>query len=232
MPWKQVVSGILTIPIRVVMHDNPGSFDYLNPVLKTDSQELSINKNFSLSGFTCPSGTCVRETSVSIDTRLSDYDGLQEIRIRSYVKEPDGNIMHASINVLVDIQNGDPENPLDRKAFARAKGWYTDSGYCEADILSDLPTGPIAAWSPTVRAIHHGTSDDLAISRHIVTLDADNHAGIPGTVLRSGNGELPTTTLDLSGLSSGTHRLAIRAECDDPRGSTNSGVMQVTFTVP
>ena len=231
MPWKQVVSGVISIPIRVILHDNPGEFDYLNPVLKTDSQELSINKNFDLSGFTCPMGTCVRDTSVSLDTRLSNYDGIQEIRVRAYVREPDGNVMHASINVLVNIQNGDPENNLDRKAFARAKGWYSDSGYCEADILSELPTGSMD-WNPTVQVVWHGSSDDLPVSRYIVTVDADNHAGIPGTVIRSGSGELQPTTLDLSGLSSGTHRLAIRAECDDPRGSTNSGIMQVVWTVP
>jgi len=229
MPYKQVVSGIITLDVRLILHENPGTVTSVNPVLKTDSQELSLPKTYL--DWTC-TGTCERWVRLTVDTRLSNYDGVQEIRIRTFVDEPDGNEMHASVNTLVDVQNGDPENPIDRRAYQRFKGWYTGSGYCEPDILTDLPIGPIASWSPTVQALDHGASDDLAVSRYVVSLDANVHKGIPGTVLLSGEGELQPTTLDLSGLASGTHRLSIRAECDDPRGSTNVGVGVTTFTVP
>jgi hypothetical protein len=232
IPYKDVVSGVLTIELRFILHDNPGEFAYFNPVLKTDSQELSLDHDESLAGWTCPVGTCVRTATTTVDTNLSAYDGVQEIRVRSFVDEPDGNRMHASVNALVNVQNGDPENPIDRKAYERGKGWYTDSGYCEADILSDLPSGPISDWAPTVQAVHHGTSEDLAVSRYIVSVDADAHAGIPGTVITQGSGELQPTVLDLSGFDSGEHKLAIRAECDDQRGSTNAGVLVTTWMVP
>lgn len=227
IPTQEVVSGTLTLKLRFVLHDNPGTFAYFNPVLKTDSQEISLPHDESLTGWTC-SGTCMRTVTTTIDTTLSDYDGIQEIRIRAYVDEPDGNRMHASVNALVDIQNGAPENPIDRRAYQRFKGWYTGSGYCEADILSDLPVGS----SVKVQAVHHGSAEDLPVSRYIVTVDADVHAGIPGTVIAQGTGELPPTVLDLSRFPAGEHRLAIRAECDDPRGSTNAGVGVTTFTVP
>jgi hypothetical protein len=139
--------------------------------------------------------------------------------------------MHSSLNALVNIQNGDPENPIDRRAYQRFKGWYTDAGYCEANVLSDLPIGPVASWSPTVQAAWHGASDDLRVSRYRVALDADAHAGIPGTTLLSGNGDLPPTVLNMGSLAPGSHKLSIRAECDDPRGSTNVGVGVVVFTV-
>jgi hypothetical protein len=232
MPYKQPVSGVVTINVRIIMHDNPGEFLYLNPVLKTDTQELSLEKNFSLQGLTCPDATCEAWATVSIDTRQSDFDGFQEIRIRSYVDEPDGNRMHASVNTLVDLRNGRPHNPIDRRAYQRGKGWYSGSGYCEADILTDLPVAPVLVWTPTVQAVHHGAADDLAVSRYRVTLDADAHAGIPGVVLASGTGQLSPTTVTLAGLGSGMHRLAVRADCDDPRGSTNSGILLVWFEVP
>lgn len=233
VPYKQVVSGVLTFDVRLIMHNNPGSFDYLNPVLKTDSQELSLpHVTAGVQGMTCPTGTCERHVTLSVDTRLSNYDGVQEIRIRTYVRESDGNIMHASLNMLVNVQNGDPENPIDRKAYERFKGWYTVSGYCEASLLSDVPLAPVSSWHPVVQALNHGASDDLAVSRYSVRLDADNHAGIPGTILASGNGQLQPTTLNISGLAPGTHKLSIRAECDDPRGSTNVGVGVIEFKVP
>jgi hypothetical protein len=232
MPYKQPVSGVVTIDVRIIMHHNPGDFVYLNPVLKTDSQELSLAKNYSLEGLSCPDATCEAWATVSIDTRLSDFDGFQEIRIRAFVDEPDGNRMHASVNTLVDLRNGRADNPIDRRAYQRGKGWYTGSGYCEADILSDLPVAPVLAWAPMVQVVHHGAADDLPVSRYKVTLDADAHAGLPGIVIASGTGELVPTTASTVGLGSGMHRLAVRAECDDPRGSTNSGVLVVWFEVP
>jgi hypothetical protein len=232
MPYRQPVSGVVTIDVRIVMHHNPGEFLYLNPVLKTDSQELSLAKNFSLQGLSCPDGTCEAWTTVSVDTRLSDFDGFQEIRIRAFVDEPDGNRMHASVNTLVDVRNGRANNPIDRRAYQRGKGWYTGSGYCEADILSDLPVAPILGWAPTVQVAHHGAADDLPVSRYRVTLDADAHAGHPGAVLASGTGELGPTILSTAGVGSGMHRLAVRADCDDSRGSTNTGVLVVWFEVP
>lgn len=226
------MSGVINLDVRLIMHANPGEFAYINPVLKTDSQELSLPKNYSLEGWSCPVGTCEQWVRLSVDTRLSAYDGIQEIRIRAFVDEPDGNRMHSSLNVLVNIQNGAPENPIDRRAYQRFKGWYTDSGYCEPDILTDIPVGPIADWRPTVQIVHHGSSEDLAVSRYVIAIDANAHHGNPGTVIAQGNGELQPTQLDLSGLPPGVHRLSMRAECDDPSGSTNVGVGVTTFTVP
>ncbi|MDQ3691494.1 MAG: hypothetical protein M3406_15975 [Chloroflexota bacterium] len=227
IPYKQVVSGTLTLKLRFILHDNPGTFAYFNPVLKTDSQEISLPHDTSLEGWTC-GGTCSRTVTTSIDTTQSDYDGIQEIRIRAFVDEPDGNRMHASVNALVNLQNGEPENPIDRKAYQRFKGWYTGSGYCEAGILSDLPVGS----SVKVQVLHHGAAEDLPVTRYKVTVDANVHAGIPGTVIAQGTGELQPTVLDLSQFAAGAHTLAIRAECDDPSGSTNVGVGVTTFTVP
>ena len=232
LPYKQVVSGVISFDVRLILHQNPGEFAYINPVLKTDSQELSLAKDYSLQGWTCPDSTCTEWVTVNVDTGLSNYDGVQEIRLRTFVDEPDGNRMHASLNPLVNVQNGAPENPIDRRAYQRFKGWYTDSGYCETDVLSDIPVGPVSNWQPTVQAVNHGSSEDLSVSRYLVALDANVHAGITGTVLLSGDGQLQPTILDLSGLAPGTHTLSIRAECDDPRGSTNSGVGIVRFEVP
>lgn len=231
MPWGQVVKGKFTLPVTVIMHDNPGKFTYFNPVYKTDSQELSTDKNFSLQGKTCPSGTCTWTVPITIDTAKWNYSGLQELRIRSYVQEPDGKIMHSSINVFPNVQNGKSKNDMDRKRFPRGKGWYTAAGYCEADILQFPPMAPLTSWSPTAQVIWHGASDDLKPTGYTVSIDADAHAGIAGTVLAKGTGAMPARTFNISGLSSGRHKLSIKADCNSPLGSTNSGVLVFWFDV-
>ncbi len=52
-----------------------------------------------------------------------------------------------------------------------------------------------------------------------------------GTVLHSASGEfVGTKSIDTSKLALGTHKLHMKADCDDPR-ATNSGVGVVTFRV-
>jgi hypothetical protein len=235
MPYDQTVSGVIGIDVRVILHDNPGQFDYLNPVLVSNSQELSLAHDLTLHNFTCPIGTCTGWVHLDVDTRLITSDGLEEIRLRAYVDEPDGNIMHASINTLADFRNGNPLSNLDRRAYQRGKGWYTGAGYCESDVVSDLPVGPVSGvWSPALRIADHGAADDLSVTHHSVRLDPDFHADpqVPGTIYVDGSGPWEgSVAIDTTTLANGRHRLVLRADCDDPRGSTNSGVLVVAFAV-
>ena len=235
LPYKQTVSGVIGIDVRIILHDNPGQFDYLNPVLVSNSQELSLAHDLTLHDLTCPVGTCTGWVHLDVDTRLISSDGLQEIRLRAYVDEPDGNIMHSSINTLANFRNGNPVSDLERRAYQRGKGWYTGSGYCESDVVSDLPVGPVSGvWSPALRIVDHGAADDLPVTHHSVRIDPDFHAvpPVPGTILVEGSGPWAgSVAIDTTKLADGRHRLVLRADCDDPRGSTNSGVLVVVFTV-
>jgi hypothetical protein len=233
MPWGQAISGQIWMEVRLILHDNPGKFDYFNPVYKTNSREYSTAKNYSLQGWTCPSGTCEKIVKIPIYAANWDKGGLNELRIRAYVKEPDGGIMHSSVNVFPLVQNGKTRSDMTRKRYPRGKGWYTGTGYCEANILQFPPVHPTASWVPSVQAIRHGAAEDRGVSRHVVALDANAHAGIPGTVLKQGTGELPATPINLAGLEPGPHRLSIRAECDAADlGAVNSGVQVFWFDVP
>jgi hypothetical protein len=235
MPYHQTVSGVIGLDVRIILHDNPGRFDYLNPVLVSNSQELSLAHNLTLHDFTCPVGTCTGWVHLDVDTRLISSDGRQEIRLRAYVDEPDGNIMHSSINTLATFRNGNAVSDLDRRPYQRGKGWYTGSGYCESDVVSDLPVGPVSGvWSPALRIVDHGAADDLPVTHHSVRLDPDFHAvpPVPGTILVDGSGPWAgSVAIDTRTMANGRHRLVLRADCDDPRGSTNSGLLVVAFTV-
>jgi hypothetical protein len=236
VPIEQTVSGIIGLDVRIILHDNPGHFDYWNPVLVSDAEELSLPHVTDLHGLTCPSGTCAAWSHEDVDTRKLSYDGRQELRIRAYTEIPDGNVMHSSINALMVLENGKPTNPLDRRAYQRGKGWYTDSGYCEASFLSAVPYAPVSGtWTVKVKIEDHGASEDLAVTRHTIRLDPDFHAEppVPGKIISDGSGQLAETSLsiDTTSLADGPHKLHMRADCDDPRGSTNSGVLVIPFVV-
>ena len=169
-----------------------------------------------------------------LDTAKFQQAGLQEIRLRAFVDEPDGNRMHASLNWQAHVENGKSRADVTRRPYLRGKGWYTGSGYCEPDVAAvPLPDAPLTGvWSPSLRIVDHGTRSDLPVSRHSVRLDADAHNGVPGTVLKEGTGSWSgIVAIDTALLAPGEHRLSLRAECDDPRGSTNAGVLVVTFIV-
>jgi hypothetical protein len=197
LPDRQHVSGVIGIDVRIILHDNPGTFDYFNPVLVSDTQEISL-PHVPILGLTCPVGTCARFAHVDVDTSLLDFDGYQEIRIRAYTNTPDGNIMHSSINALPYVANGKTVDDLDRRAYERGKGWYTGSGYCEASFVSVIPTDPISGtWTPTVKIENHGDTDDLPVTHHTIRIDPDFHAipPVPGTIIVDGPGQLLQTTL-------------------------------------
>jgi hypothetical protein len=236
LPLEQTVSGVVGIDVRIILHDNPGKFDYWNPVLKSNSQELSLAHVTNLNGMTCPDGTCTGFSHADVDTRLLTNDGRQEIRLRSYTKTPDGNVMHASINGHMIVRNGKTVSDVTRLPFERGKGWYTGSGYCEASFVSKVPqTAVSGTWSPTVKIAWHGTAEDLKVTHHTIRIDPDFHATppVPGTIIKDGAGDLVQQNLSINTttLSNGLHRLHLRADCDDPRGSTNSGVLIIPFTV-
>lgn len=240
IPERESIQGA-TIPldIRLVLHDNAARTDTQYPglsiVLKGKSQETTIKKA-SYPGWTCPVGTCERWFHYDLPQSAFANSGLQEIRFRFFVDEPDGNRMIASGNWQTYINNGKPRADVTRQAYLRAKGWYTGAGYCETSVRSvpipdDVIDTPI--WSPTVAQVWHGTAADLPVTGYDNRYDADNHAGIPGTVLASGDGPFGPAPLSVpvGSIAAGTHKLNTRADCDDPRGSTNSSVLVLPFTV-
>jgi hypothetical protein len=64
-------------------------------------------------------------------------------------------------------------------------------------------------------------------------LTPDNHKGIAGTMLKAGSGPFGPAALNVpaGSLPAGTHKLNMRADCEDPRGSTNSGILVLPFRV-
>jgi hypothetical protein len=234
IPERDTLSADTTIPVTVILHENPGTLQDISLVFKTDESETTVAK--VAPGFrTCrATETCSTTVNMPIDISKFDRSGLQEIRFRVYVEEPDGNIMHSSLTFQTTIRNGKTASDVSRMPYLRSKGWYTDYGYCEADVLSvPIPDEPISGvWNVTLQQADHGEEGDVAPSHHSVRLDANAHHGIAGTVLTDGPGPLAERTfaIDTRELSNGTHRLVQRVDCARDN-QVNSGVSVLRFTV-
>jgi hypothetical protein len=182
-------------------------------------------------GQTC-SGTCTFWFHASIDTTKATSDGRKELRIHAHVKEPDGKEMLVTNGWQLYLANGDrPVSDYRSADVTTARGWYTDVGYTNATLKSDLPLAPVSGvWSFKV-SLQPG-SGGIPVTHHVVLLDANFHAGIPGTVLKEGASAWSgTITLDTRTLVNGPHKLILRADANASAGSTNSGVLVIPFTV-
>ena len=234
---EQMQGATIPLDIRLVLHDNPAKrtdqYPGLSIVVKGKTQETTIKKQ-NYPGWTCPVGTCTKWFHYDLAQSAFNNSGLQEIRLRFFIDEPDGNRMIASANWQAYINNGKSKGDVTRQPYLRAKGWYTGAEYCEASLRSALPDEAVpSSWRPTVAQVWHGTAADMPVSGHDNRFDADNHEGIPGTLLVVGSGPYGPATLNVpvESMSAGTHKLNMRADCADPRGSTNSGVLVLPLKV-
>jgi len=228
-PYKQPIRGTSEFDIRVIMHNNPGKLGGVHGSLEgagVGSGELNPH-----GGQTC-SDTCTFWFHATIDTRKATSDGRKELRIHAHVREPDGTEMLVTNGWQLNLANGG-KAIIDYRSsdVTIARGWYTGVGYTNASFDSNLPTAPVSStWSFKV-SLKPG-ADGIPVTHHVVLLDANFHANIPGTALKEGNGAWSgTITVDTRTLINGPHRLILRADADASAGSTNSGVLVIPFTV-
>ncbi|SEP87608.1 hypothetical protein SAMN05444745_102285 [Arthrobacter sp. OV608] len=258
IPERETISSDnISVNVRVILHDNPGTANYVSMVFISSNSETVVQKCYlraSASNFTCPgpgnsgkgdfvcTGTCERWLTFSPPISAFKHAGLQEIHLRAFVPEPDGNEMRASLNWQTDIQNGKSVSNVSRYTFLRGKGWYTHARYCEASVRSvPIPDGPVSGiWTPVVGLATHPDSA-VPATHSFISIDPDFHAvpPNPGTVLRDAAGPYgpepfgaAPISIDTRTLANGVHKLHLRSSCRDNKlESTNSGVTVIPFTV-
>lgn len=258
IPERETLSsGNLTVNVRVILHDNPGRANYVSMVFITSDSETVVQKCYlraAAANFTCPgpsstgkgdfvcTGTCERWLTFSRPISAFNHSGLQEIHLRGFVPEPDGNEMRVSVNWQTNIQNGNSQSNASRYTFLRGKGWYTHAGYCEASVRSvPIPDAPVSGiWKPTVGLTTH-PNNSLPATRSFIAIDPDFHAvpPNPGIVIWNAAGPYgpepfgaAPIAIDTRTLPNGVHKLHLRTSCrDNTLRSTNSGVTVIPFTV-
>lgn len=258
IPERETISsGNLTVRVRVVLHGNRGKANYVSMVFKTSDTETTVQKCYlraTVQNFTCPgpsstgkgdfvcAGTCERWLTFSQPISAFNHSGLQEVRFRTFVPEPNGKEMQTSLNWQVNIQNGKSPSNVTRYPFLRGKGWYTHALYCEASVRTvPIPDRPVSGiWSPVVGLTTH-PDGSLPATRSFISIDPDFHSvpSKPGTVLRNAAGPYgpepfgaAPIKIDTRSLTNGVHKLHLRTSCrDNSLGSTNSGVTVIPFIV-
>jgi hypothetical protein len=258
IPERETISsGNLTFHVRVMMHDNPGKFNYVSMVFKGTDYETTVQKCYvraSMTDFTCPGpnsstgkgdltcaqpGTCERWLTFSWPISAFGHSGLQEVRFRGFVPfSANSTEMRTNLNFQVYIQNGKSVSNVTRQPYLRSKGWYTHALYCESDVRSvPLPDAAVSGtWTPTVGQVTHSSDASLPVTHSFQSIDPDFHAvpPNPGTVLRDSAGGFGPAgvPINTTTLTNGTHKLYLKADCrDDSLLSTNSGVLVVPFQV-
>lgn len=215
-PHAQTVTGVITLDVRVMLHDNDGVANQLrlaigSSVVTTQAISMSCENN------------CTQWFTISYDTSKWAYDGRQELRLTAKVKQPNGTTMYQSTGWQSYFANGKPVRNYRSSDLIIARGWYSNFGYSNATLETPLPTQPISGtWSPRVNFSRAG---------YLATIDPDFHAGSEGTVLARGSGSGDRQlTIDTTRLANGPHKLVLISS--DPRSTgTNSGVQVIPFTV-
>ena len=237
IPEGQTMTDSFVVNIRMVLHDvgdikvysGTTSVPYTSVVLKDSNIEQTQTKLYE-TGWTC-TGTCERWRSVTINPTPYTTDGLKEVRFRFFFDVLDGTAvarMTASANwqFTLDRPSVSTVSSFTRNAYTRGKGWYSKpgslstGGYCEADFTSvPLPDSPISGiWTPTVKMVWHGGTEDPTVTSHEVRLDPDFHATPinEGIIIRQANGEFNgSISIDTRTLTNGTHKLFLRSICND-----------------
>jgi len=133
VPLFQSVSGSFTIPVRVVLHDNPGTVNFM----RLSSSELGTIYQDNTVSFSCPVGTCsfYYEYLADAGDFQAGWDGIRmSLNIPS-----EGNIdrWFASTDYPIWVGSGPPPHPCSipgsQLDLFQGKGWYeySDSGQNE-----------------------------------------------------------------------------------------------------
>jgi hypothetical protein len=125
-------------------------------------------------------------------------------------------------------------------SMTEGRGWYglpdTDGlGYEVARLRSPLPTAPVAGtWRPEIETLP-GAGPSSPVTHTLATVDPSFHPMPPdrGKVQLDQAGPFRGfLSIDTTQLANGVHHLVIISSADHPdRGSTQSGVIAIPFTV-
>lgn len=230
-PLAQRVRGVVPLDIKLHFHMNPGRLESLTVQISPDGsgQYVAAQKKFK-PALTCPTEDCDFWVHLDADTSRLGVDGQHEWRIRPKITEPDGNTLVGSTSYTAYTANGGrPIKNYREQGLTQGKGWYSKTGYAQAQFYGPLSTGPVSGrWSVQV-GCH---ASDKPVSACIVTVDPDFHHGDFGRMqLRYKGAWKGSVTVDTAALAPGPHRLVVRTDVNDPRGSTLSGLLVVPFEV-
>ena len=214
VPLGQKVSGILNIPIRIVMHDNPGALHRFN-----FGDESILLTTVNLKDIHCAQSVCAWGLTVPIDT-TKEADGWREWRIKAYVNTPDGKQMISSSGLHVLVNNNKARSDYRSDCNGTnliGRGWYTSMGYTNG-VIECTPTAPVhgqVTFRVKVQNPSKHLTVDLDKSHFIPAVGAwPAQADSMGINLFNKDGNFNSwvpITIDTTKLTNGWHGLAVKS---------------------
>ncbi|MEE9395934.1 MAG: hypothetical protein V3V31_02865 [Methylococcales bacterium] len=226
LPLGQTVSGILDVDVRVVLHNNPGK---LVRVKISAESNTTFEKRLNLS---CPydgknNTVCAFNVPFSLDTSKMK-DGWRELRVRAYVKTPDGLNFFNSSGIPVNVQNGKSDSNYTRycdNTSLIGRNWYEGFEYTNA-VIECVPLEPVSGQQ-TFRVRAQKASGHLTVGldkTHFIPAvgpyPAQQHSS--GQILFDKDGNYQSwqsINIDTTKLADGWHSLAVTST--NPGGSTS-----------
>lgn len=238
-PLDQTLRGTVDFDIRIILHNNPGTLHRIRTHIAGDGFNETTG-GFANLGKTCPDDqTCAWWFHTTMDTRVARYDGRQEFRFLTTVREPDGQELHVSTGWQAYLDNGKEDNDYRRPNFYEGRGWYTGANYIVSQLRSAFPFKALSGtWRPTV-GLKHG-SGGIPVTHHSVHVDPKFHANDRGIVIRDASGRFQDdVSIDTTKLADGKHRLVLKADADCQSGNCGtendgqrvSGIFVIPFVV-
>lgn len=231
-PWGVPVSGTVELDVRILLHDNPGQLYRIRPQIWYDGGNVVLNEVYYRTTF--PTGDGEVWQHISLDTTRVPFDGLQELRLFTEVRQPDGKVQYVSTGWALDIRNGKPVNHYKPDAqaprFTEGRGWYTGANYTNSRFEDPAFQTPVSGlWTPDLKMT--AGSGGVSVTSHAVYIDPDFHNGSSGITVKSGLGKWDgDVAIDTTTLTNGPHKLVLRADAAISTG-TNSGLLVIPFVV-
>jgi hypothetical protein len=225
-PLHQVISGTITLPITVALHNQPGRVSMIR-VQVTDGK-YNVKTQVSLS---CPDHDCEWTVPVKVDTTKVPTDGSYEFRITANIVAKDaafGRRFYQSTRWHATIANGKPVAPRKSGWHARspgAAGWYEGVSY--TNVLCG-PKGYDLIASPISGTVSLPCKFDGQTA--VAEMDANSHAHHRGTVLLDSSGGSKTISFDSRKFSNGRHQLFLRT-CKTISNGTGCGQLVLPLEI-
>jgi hypothetical protein len=222
-PLNQVVSGVVNLPIRVQLHEQPGTVKFVRVQL-FDAYTKTVKVNFP-----CTIADCDFTVNVPVDTTQVE-DGLWEWRLTANIAARDaafGQRFFQTTRWNAFTENGNPPSTQSANPARSpgAAGWYEGVNYanvfCGPEGFNFVTQPQSGTVSLTCR------TDRQTFAAYI---DPHFHVGDKGIVLLETTAGKRTITINTNTLSNGFHRLQVRG-CAISASGELCGVLALPFTV-
>lgn len=139
VPLGLSISGTVTVPVRIVFHDNPGKLHRIDLADDSAGDIATIMPG----DLTC-AVVCARSFNLKVDT-TKEKSGWREWRLQAYTQTPDDKVLMTSSGIPVNVVNPGAHSDFRHDCNGTQliwRGWYTNMGYTNA-MIDCVPVKPV-----------------------------------------------------------------------------------------